>query len=150
MKQIITVLAILISGIASAQQLYTVSRCGGNAVPRYISINNQDYVLVGNYVDVVNAASGLVCLSNLNNVNRNWDDYYIYYLGASIVDNSSHNHWIITFTDYPNVEMERRTSGQYRVYRQNNGNRIIGGRNFFGDRAFRTAYEFAFNGNPPN
>ena len=150
MKQILFVLAILISGIASAQsELYTVSRCGGGAVDRYISVNDLDYVLVGDYVNVVNAAN-LVCLSNDGNISRNWMTYYENYLGATIVDNTNHNHWTITFSAYPNIEMQRRTNGQYRVYRQDDGNRIINGRNFFGNTAPRTAYEFAFNGNPPN
>ena len=147
MKQIITVLAILISGIASAQtELYTVSRCGGNAVPRYISINSQDYVLVGNYVDVVNAASGLVCLSSNGNVNRNWMDYFVNYLGAEIEDNTSHNWYRITFPGITNgagraLEIQRRTGGRYNVISRLRDNRI--GYWDLGNNALEAA-EYAF------
>ena len=122
MKQIITVLAILISGIASAQtELYAVSRCGGNTVPRYISFEGEDYVLVGDYINVVNAAA-LVCLEPDGNYNRRWQDYWRNYRGARLVD-SHHNfhHIYISNGDNDDIEIQRRSSGRYNVRRTRTG-----------------------------
>ena len=116
MKQIITVLAILISGIASAQsEPYTASICGGGSNPRHVDFNGLDYVLTDDYAAIVaRDHSDLVCLSSNNNINRNWRSYFLNYKGAQrIVDRTNQNHYSISF---PNgVIIERRTNGRYNV-----------------------------------
>ena len=113
MKQIITVLAILISGIASAQ-LYQTSICGGGDDPRHIDYNGQDYLILDDLQDQI-AGFDFVCLTRGNgSINREWRSYFINYLGAtSIIDRTNQNHYSINF---PNgVIIERRTSGRYNV-----------------------------------
>ena len=133
MKQIITVLAILISGIASAQQLYTASICGGGSNPRHVDFNGLDYVLVDGYRAEIeaqfNGDDAIICLSSNGNVNRNWMDYFVNYLGAEIEDNTSHNWYRITFPGITNgagraLEIQRRTGGRYNVISRLRDNRI--------------------------
>ena len=119
MNKILLVLAILLSGIASAQtetpQLWEASICGGGpSNPRHIDLNGLDYVLVDGYRAEIEAAfPGIICLSSNGNVNRNWRSYFTNYRGGTIQDRTSQNHHRISF---PNgVVIERRTSGRYNV-----------------------------------
>ena len=124
MKQIITVLAILISGIASAQQLYTASICGGGTNnPRHIDLNGLDYVLVEGYRAEIEAEFGtsgddvIVCLSSHGNVNRNWRSYWENYVGATITPRTGFQfHFIRWMHNGVMVEVQRRDqSGRYNI-----------------------------------
>ena len=133
MKQIITVLAILISGIASAQQLYTASICGGGSNPRHVDFNGLDYVLVDGYRAEIeaqfNGDDAIICLSSNGNVNRNWRSYFLNYKGAQrIVDRTNFNHWRIEWgpDQHSGIQIQVRNQGdeRFRVHRTRN-NRII-------------------------
>ena len=131
MKQIITVLAILISGIASAQtELYTASICGGGALPRHVDLNGLDYVLTDDYAAIVaRDHSDLVCLSSNGNINRNWRSYFLNYKGAQrIVDRTNFQHWRIEWGPDQNsgiqIQVRNQGSERFRVHRTRN-NRII-------------------------
>ena len=119
MKQIITVLAILISGIASAQsnppsQIWETSYCGPEGNKRLV-YEGQDYTILDDIVSSHENSSWIVCLDGGNgSLNREWRSYFINYLGATrIEDRTNQNHYSISF---PNgVIIERRTSGRYNV-----------------------------------
>ena len=133
MKQIITVLAILISGIASAQtELYTASICGGGSNPRHVDFNGLDYVLTDDYAAIVaRDHSDLVCLSRDNNINNNWRSYFENYHGARVREDFNFNRYII---DWPNdsnnhaVIHRRQSSSGYDVIRRSNDVRGTQGR----------------------
>ena len=125
MKQIITVLAILISGIASAQsELYTASICGGGTNnPRHVDLNGLDYILVEGYRAEIEAEFGtsgndvIVCLSSHGNVNRNWRSYWTNYVGATIIPNNQYQFDFIRWMrNGVEVEVQRRQqSGRYNI-----------------------------------
>ena len=136
MKQIITVLAILISGIASAQQLYTASICGGGTNnPRHVDFNGLDYVLVDGYRAEIEAQFNgddvIVCLSSDGNIDRNWRSYFENYHGARVREEFNFNRYII---DWPNdsnnraIIWRRESSSGYDVHMRNDGVRGTQGR----------------------
>ena len=145
MKQIITVLAILISGIASAQSdIYTASICGGGpANPRHIDFNGLDYVLVDGYRAIIeaefNGDDTIICLSSNNNINNNWESYFENYTGSNDVVwvNAGGYHNISWPGTSANVR--RRRSGEFVVsMRTNNVNSASRYTNA------RDAYNYAF------
>ena len=139
MKQIITVLAILISGIASAQ-LYQTSICGGNNDPRHIDYNGQDYLILDDLQDQI-AGFDFVCLTRGNgSINREWRSYFINYLGAiRIEDHSNQNFYRIVFSN--GTWIERRTSGRYNVRVSSRGS--IGHYNLSETMNARDAWNYA-------
>ena len=144
MKQIITVLAILISGIASAQgtltlpptQLYEASICGGGPTnPRHVDFNDLDYVLADGYRTEIENQFGrsgdnvIICLSAEGNRTSNWRSYWLNYRGAVIEDQTDHNWYRITFPGINNgagriIEIQRRTGGRYNVISRLRDNQV--------------------------
>ena len=130
MKQIITVLAILISGIASAQ-LYQTSICGGGDDPRHIDYNGQDYLILDDLQDQI-AGFDFVCLTRGNgSIDREWRSYFENYNGARVREDFNFNRYII---DWPNdsnnhaVIHRRQSSSGYDVIRRSNNVRGTQGR----------------------
>ena len=134
MKQIITVLAILISGIAFAQsELYTASICGGGTNnPRHVDLNGLDYILVEGYRAEIEAEFNgndvIVCLSSHGNVNRNWRSYWENYVGATIT-RQPFNWDLIEWThNGRQVSVQRRTQNPAGLGYRYNINRSWGGK----------------------
>ena len=98
MKNLIIALAILFSGVASAQ-LYEVSSCGpaGN---KTLHIDNQDYTVADNpfqdHIASFTSPDNLICLERNNSINRNWKSYFVNYKGATITEHPTLAGYIIS------------------------------------------------------
>ena len=156
MKQIITVLAILISGIASAQlsgegniiatppeTLWTASSCGRENA-KFLHVNGEDYTVLEDLQPALNLGDGLLCLERDNSIENNWMSYFVNYHGATIRDHTNFNYWRISLPNgveiqkrvrnYPLYDVTIRRSGAHGAWRYERNN-----------NAARRALEFANN-----
>ena len=148
MKGLITLLTILTVGMVQAQvaqreigfvahtppeTLWVASTCGGgNGNPRLVNFNDESYIMVDGYREIVEAefditdtTNSIVCLQANGNVNRNWISFWKNYVGAIIRDRTQYNFWVIQW-QHPNgnwIEVQRRegNNGRYNVYRTASG-----------------------------
>ena len=112
------------------ETLWEASTCGGNNGPRRLDFNDESYLLVEGYREIIEAefnlddiTNSIVCLTGNGNVNRNWISFWKNYVGATIRDRTQYNFWVIQW-QHPNgnwIEVQRRTAGRYNVYRTASG-----------------------------